>query len=86
MGTAEPCGDGDPDRHRDEAAAPERRPAQRLALPRSPVRDEEIAATETPFMVFTRLAARCTGSRLAVLVIEEASGLQVHAVSGPARA
>ncbi len=78
-------GDGDPDRHRDEAAAPERRPAQRLALPRSPVRDEEIAATETPFMVFTRLAVRCTGSRLAVLVIEEASGLQVHAVSGPAQ-
>ena len=75
-------GDGDPDGRRDEPAGGERRP-ERLALPRSPVRAEEIAAAETPFTVFTRLAARCTGSRLAVLVIEEASGLQVHAVSGP---
>ncbi len=74
----------DPDGYRDQPTASERRPAERLALPRSPARAEETAATETPFTVFTRLAARCTGSRLAVLAIEGATGLQVHAVSGPA--
>ena len=67
-----------------EPAMLDRVPVERLALPRAPVRPDEVAA-ETPFSVFTRLAMRCTGSRLAVLVIEEASGLQVHAMSGQAQ-
>ncbi len=64
---------------------PEPVTVERLAVPRSPMRGDEVGAAETPFTAFTRLATRCTGSRLAVLVIEEASGLQVHAVSGPAQ-
>ncbi|WP_419728917.1 putative bifunctional diguanylate cyclase/phosphodiesterase [Lichenicola sp.] len=53
---------------------------ERLTLPRTDGRTDE--AAETPLSIFTRLATRCTGSTLAVLVLEAPSGLQVRAVSG----
>ena len=53
---------------------------ERLILPRAGSRTDE--AAETPLSIFTRLATRCTGSTLAVLVLEAPTGLQVRAVSG----
>jgi len=54
---------------------------QRVALPRTVDRPNETA--QSPFDAFARVAARSTGAPMAALVLEEPSGLVVHAVSGP---
>ena len=53
---------------------------ERLALPRAEAWDE--SGSDTSFAPFLRLAARCTDSLLAVLVVEAPSGLQIQSVSG----
>ena len=57
---------------------------ERLVLPRTSGRTDDVSGGDSPFAIFARLATRCTGSTLSALVIEDASGLQVYAVSGQA--